>query len=611
MFLGASLVALCANASLLNFLSTQLPDEKDPDGIFDQPFKKYYDYIVVGSGSAGGIIATRLSEDPVRVLLLEAGGSNLENEYTRIPLPWKRALKSKVNWGFYTVPQKYSCFASKNKKAKATRGKVLGGTGSMNGMNYVRGSRHDFDQWRNEGCVGWGYDDVLPYFKKSEDIQIPELMNSSFHGKGGPLVITEAHTSPMEFLHRSAAIEKGLPVVDCNGYNQIGYCPLQANIKDGERCTSASCFLRPVLSRSNLQVVTNSHVARVIIRNGTARGVTVMRNGRTTRVYAKEEVILSAGVFGSPQILLLSGIGPKAHLQKVGVPLKVDIPVGEGMQDHMQYYFQYSTNTSLNMNQEKALDQREIMEYVFYKKGVQTRPGNDGTIFAHLPDNENDHSYPDLQLSFKAFANEKDPIKCAVDRMNKRGEFAEQNRTASIGFAVLICKLHHKSRGTLRLKSKNPLAPPRIDPNYLSHQDDVDSYMKILRFVQHLSNNTAWKSIGTTFVRQEECTSHCKNLTFDTDDYWRCMVRHYAVESNHQVSTCRMGADNDTTAVVDPYLRVKGIKRLRVADSSVMRNIPSANTNAATMMIGEKAADMIKMSRRLKYNSKYGKNLGL
>ncbi|CAG2187254.1 unnamed protein product [Mytilus edulis] len=544
MFLGSSLVALCANASLLNFLSTQLPDEKDPEGIFDQPFKKYYDYIVVGSGSAGGIIATRLSEDPVRVLLLEAGGSNLENEYTRIPLPWKRALKSKVNWGFYTVPQKYSSFASKNKKAKATRGKVLGGTGSMNGMNYVRGSRHDFDQWRNEGC----------HFMAEEVLWL----------------------SQKPIRHR------------WNFF--IGLPPL----------------------RKVYQLLTVMAITRlVIIRNGTARGVTVMKNGRTTRVYAKEEVILSAGVFGSPQILLLSGIGPKAHLQKVGVPLKVDLPVGEGMQDHMQYFFQYSTNTSLNMNQEKALDQREIMEYVFYKKGVQTRPGNDGTIFAHLPDNENDHSYPDLQLSFKAFANEKDPIKCAVDRMNKRGDFAEQTRTASIGFAVLICKLHHKSRGTLRLKSKNPLAPPRIDPNYLSHQDDVDSYMKILRFVQHLSNNTAWKSIGTTFVRQEECTNHCKNLTFDTDDYWRCMVRHYAVESNHQVSTCRMGAGNDPTAVVDPYLRVKGIKRLRVADSSVMRNVPSANTNAATMMIGEKAADMIKASRRLKYNSKYGKSVVL
>lgn len=600
MFLGSSLLGL-ANVTLLNFLSNILPDQRDPDGIFDLPFNKYYDYIVVGAGSAGAIIATRLSEDPVRVLLLEAGGSDLEVEFTRIPLPWQRTFKTKVNWGFQTVPQKHSSFAAKEHKAEATRGKVLGGTGSINGMNYVRGSRHDYDQWRDEGCTGWGYDDVLPYFKKSQDVQIPELMNSSFHGTGGPLVIIETRTSPLDYLHQAAAIEKGLPVVDCNGFDQIGYCPLQANIKNGERCTSSSCFLRPVLSRWNLQVSTNSHVARVIFRNGTAKGVSVIKNGKTTRIYAKEEVILSAGVFGSPQILILSGIGPRAHLLQLGIPVKVDLPVGERMQDHMQYYFQFSTNTSINMNREKALDPQGILNYVLYRNGIQARPGNDGTIFAHLEDNEDDHLYPDLQISFKAFANENENIQCAVDEMNKRGEFGNTKRSAAVGFAVLICKLHHKSRGTVRLQSKNPLAPPLIDPQYLSYQDDVDSYVKILRFVQDFANNTAWKSIGAVFIRQEECEEFCKNLIFDTDDYWKCMIRHYARESNHQCSTCRMGAVNDPTSVVDPFLRVKGVNNLRVADASVMRNVPSANTNAASMMIGEKASDMIKEARRAKY----------
>ncbi|VDI33911.1 Hypothetical predicted protein [Mytilus galloprovincialis] len=597
MFLGTSLAAFFANTTLLNFLSTQLPAEKDPDGIFDQPFKKYYDYIVVGAGSAGSIIATRLSEDRTNVLLLEAGGSDLENEFTRIPLQWLRTLWTKENWSFDTVPQKYSVMSEGSRKTKGNCGKVLGGTGSINGMYYIRGSRYDYDKWQTEGCTGWGYDDVLPYFKKSEDIQIPELINSSFHGHGGPLVITEGHTAPLEFLHRLAAKEKGLPVTDCNGFNQIGYCPIQANVKNGERCSSASCFLRPKLHRRNLQVATNSHVTKIIIRNGETKGVVVMKNGKKTRIYARDEVIISAGVFGSPKLLLLSGVGPRHHLEKLRVPLKADLPVGEGMQYHMQYFFQYSTTTSMNMNQEKALDQQSIMDYIFYKKGVQTRSGIDGAIFARLPTNHDLDFLPDLQLTFIANAFEGENIKCAIQRMNHMGVFGETSRSADFGFAVNICKLHHKSRGTVRLRSKNPMAPPLIDPQYLANQDDVDSYVKVIRYMQEFANNSAWNSIGTTFIRQEECTSFCKAFTFDTDDYWKCMIRHYATSSNHQVSTCRMGALHDKTAVVDPYLRVKGIKNLRVADSSVMRNVPSGNTNAPTMMIGEKAADMIKKSR--------------
>ncbi|XP_076115931.1 oxygen-dependent choline dehydrogenase-like [Mytilus galloprovincialis] len=597
MFLGSSMLALYANATLFNYLSTQLPAKQDPDGIFDQPFKKYYNYIVVGAGSAGSIIATRLSEDRTNVLLLEAGGSDLENEFTRIPLQWLRILNAKENWSYDTVPQKYSFMSKDNRKTKGHCGKVLGGTSSINAMYYVRGSRHDYDKWQKEGCTGWGYDDVLPYFKKSEDIQIPELINSSYHGHGGPLVITEGHTAPLEFFHRLAAKEKGLPVTDCNGFNQIGYCAIQANVKNGERCSTASCFLRPKLHRRNLQVATNSYVRKIIIRNGEAKGVVVMRNGKKTRIYAREEVIISAGVFGSPKLLLLSGVGPRHHLEKLKIPLKADLPVGEGMQYHMQYYFQYSITTPINMNRDKAIDQQSIMDYVFYKKGIQTRSGIDGTIFARLPKNHGLDSLPDLQLTFIARAFEAENIQCAIQRMNHMGTFGKKSRSADVGFGVNICKLHHKSRGTVRLRSKNPMAPPLIDPQYLSNQDDVDSYVKVIRYMQEFANNSAWNSIGATFIRQEECTAFCKALTFDTDEYWKCMIRHYASNSSHQVSTCRMGALYDKTAVVDPYLRVKGIKNLRVADSSVMRNVPSGNTNAPTMMIGEKAADMIKMSR--------------
>lgn len=496
MFLGHSLLSY---ASIINFLNTVAPPgPRDPPGVFDKPLEQYYDYIVVGSGSAGGIIATRLTEDPVSVLLLEAGGSDLENEQTQIPLTAGNLLRSKYDWNFKTVPQKHSHKALKNRENYYPRGKMLGGSSSINGMLYMRGSRHDYDEWERQGCKGWGYSGVLPYFKKMENVTVPELKDSPYRSSGGPITIAHEKLCDLELFHLQAAAEIGYPTYDCNGGDdQTGFCPTQANIKDGQRCSTASCYLRPNMHRKNLQISLNSHVTKVLIKDGRAEGVEFMKgvsNPVKHKVFARHEVILSAGSLASPHILLLSGIGPKKQLEKQKV-------------------------------------KEELLK-----------------------------------------------------------------RTTTSSFDVYVHILHPSSKGNIQLATNNPLDRPIIDPKCFSNDLDVETMLQAIRLTQKMINTTAWRSIDAKYIRLD-FPGYCGDVTYDTDDYWKCIIRNFAVAANHQTCTCRMGSPTDPTAVVDPTLKVIGISNLRVADASVMRNVPSGNTNGPSMMIGEKAADIIKKYR--------------
>ncbi|XP_052074007.1 glucose dehydrogenase [FAD, quinone]-like [Mytilus californianus] len=591
MFLGQSLVQV---ASLVIFLSTVLPPtEKDPPGVFDRPLEDWYDYIVVGAGSAGGIVATRLSEGYEKVLLLEAGGSDLENDETKIPLLWSALSNSNLDWKFKTIPQTHSHFANKDKVSIWPRGKCLGGTGKINAMALIRGNPKDFDTWTKEGAVGWSYSDVLPFFKKIEHIAFNlSTYNEDLRGRNGPLTIVESRMTMLEYFHEQAAQELGFNRIDCNSESQLGFCRIQVNIKKGERCDTASCYLRPALERTNLQVHLNSHVSKILFDGKVAQGVEFSKDDILNKVYARKEIILSAGVVGSPKILLLSGVGPNHHMNDIGVPVVADLPVGENVQDQMAMHFQVAINMSLATTSQKIMDTENILQYLFFREGIYAQIGVDGMVFVNL--DQNNEEPPDIQLIFLGLSYDKGFLDSFYYKEEVKEELAK--RTDPNSFVVIMNLLHAKSRGTITLSTTSSSDKPVIDPMYLSDSDDVETFVKGIRFLQKLQETKSWKSIGATLIRHDT-PGHCSEEEYDEDDYWRCMVRHFANQANHQTSSCRMGSDDDTTAVVDPQLRVKGIKNLRVADASVMRNNPSGNTNGPTMMIAERAADFIKNSK--------------
>ncbi|XP_076105948.1 glucose dehydrogenase [FAD, quinone]-like [Mytilus galloprovincialis] len=393
----------------------------------------------------------------------------------------------------------------------------------------------------------------------------------------------------LEYFHEQAAQELGYNRIDCNGETQRGFCRIQVNVKKGERCDTASCYLRPALERKNLQVHLNSYVSKILFEGKVARAVEFSKDGVLYKVYARKEIILSAGVVGSPKILLSSGIGPKHHLNDIRIPVVADLPVGENLQDQMAMHFQFAINMSLSTTSQKITDTENILQYLFYREGIYAQIGVDGMIFINLDQNKD--APPDIQLIFLGLAYEKG----FLDGFSYKEEAKEElaNRTDPNSFVIIVNLLNAKSRGTITLSTTCPSCKPIIDPMYLSDSDDVERFVKGIRFLQKLQETKSWKSIGATLIRHDT-RGHCSEEEFDKDEYWRCMVRHFANQANHQTSSCRMGSYSDTTAVVDPQLRVRGIKSLRVVDASVMRNNPSGNTNAPTMMIAEKAADLIK-----------------
>lgn len=560
-----------------------------------------YDYIILGAGSAGCVLANRLSEDPKSsVLIVEAGGSEDENFNMNIPIASGMLQRTTQDWNFLSVSQKNACMAMIEKRSAWPRGRVLGGSSSLNNLQYIRGSRHDYDGWAKEGCEGWSYKDVLPYFIKSEDVQIPELLNSEYHGKGGYLPVSDGTSTPLnKKVYEPGMEEIGLPITDCNGESQIGYCRSQETTRNGERGSTVKTFLRPVVDRKNLHVSINSYLTKVLIRNKKAVGVSFIKDNRKYVIMAKKEVILSAGSVSSPQILMLSGIGPKKHLEEKGIPVVADLPVGDNLQDHIMIFMDFHDNTSSAITKDKLMSPTSLIQYFLFKKGPMSKSQLEGTAFI-----SDDHRLPPyMQLHFSSMMYEPEFAPLFIDLLNfdpkllegKRQEF-QSYKDRKIGtFTVLPVLLHPKSKGSIRLQSDDPFDPPLIDPNYLDHQDDVKTMLKGIRKVLKLGNTKAFQSIGASVQDPLEAyTPHCDGFPKGSDEYWICRIRHYTYTIYHSTSTCRMGAKDDPTAVVDPELRVRGIQNLRVVDASVMRNVPSGNTNAPTIMIAEKAADLIR-----------------
>ncbi len=532
-----------------------------------------YDYIVIGAGSAGCVIANRLGEDPkTRILVIEAGGSDKSFLFRRpgaLAIVYESPqLKAMSDWGYKTAPQKFM----DGRVMPWTRGKVLGGCSSVNGMLYIRGHRANYDEWRDWGNAGWGYDDVLPYFKKSEAF---EKGDTPFHGSRGPLGVTsQEDQSPVTAgFNQAMAAACGVPVIDdFNGEQQEGACSYHQTCANRKRISTSVAFLYPAVERGNVEVADKALVAKIVIEGGRAVGVTYVKDGQTVTARAEREVILSAGTIGSPQILMLSGVGPADHLKSKGIGVAADLPgVGGNLHDHLMVPVRYETTSASGHTSTAPHYIGGMLKDFLFNDGWFGKTFLEGGAFVKTSP---DQPIPDLQFFGLPWAypepNDDGPQKGAISKKPS--------------FTVLAGMIYPKSRGTVRLDSTNPEAAPIIDPHYLEHEDDMHVLIRGLEIARRMAEQQPFKQyVIAERTPGPACTG---------PDALRAHVKLFAKTIYHPVGTCKMG--NDDAAVVNHELRVRGVAGLRVADASIMPKIVGGNTNAPSIMIGEKCADLIK-----------------
>ncbi len=523
-----------------------------------------FDYVVVGAGSAGCVLANRLSADGKhRVLLLEAGPKDT-NIWIHVPLGYGKLFKDKtVNWMYQTEPEP----GLDGRSVFQPRGKVLGGSSSINGLLYVRGQHEEYNRWRQRGNVGWGYDDVLPYFKRAENQQRGA---DDYHAVGGPLPVSDwRHDDPLSEAFVKAAVETGLPYnPDFNGATQEGAGFFQTTTLRGRRASSAFCYLRPAKRRGNLLIETDALAQRIVFEGRRARAVEFRQHGRVRTARARKEILVASGAYNSPQLLQLSGVGPAELLKRHGIDVVLDAPgVGNDLQDHMQVRIVMRCSQRITLNDIINHPLRRVLagaRYAAFRKGPLTIAAGTAAAFFKTDPRL---ATPDIQIHFIPFSTDK---------------MGDQLHTFS-GFTASVCQLRPESRGSLKIRSADPAAPPEIRINYLASETDRRANVDGLRILRKILAAPALQPYvtdeaypGSKVIADEDILAYC---------------RQTGSTIYHPTSTCRMG--NDALAVVDERLRVRGIEGLRVVDASIMPDLVSGNTNAPVIMIAEKASDMI------------------
>ena len=524
-----------------------------------------FDYIIIGAGSAGCVLANRLSADPQnRVCLLEAGPED-SLPWIHLPIGYGKTMwDTRVNWKLNTAPEP----GMNNREIYWPRGKCLGGSSSINGLIFIRGQKEDYDQWRDLGNVGWGWDDVLPYFKKAEG---NDRLGEPLHSRDGPLKassIPKKH--PLVEAFKLAANALGVPTTDdFNNLTQEGVGYYQLSTHKGLRCSTAVAYLRPARKRSNLTVLTNSQATRILFTGRKASGVELFHQGKKITLQANKEVLLCAGAIQSPQLLQLSGIGPAKLLQELNIPLIQDLPgVGENLQDHLQYRLIYELNQPISTNDQLRSIVGKVkmgLDWLLFRGGPLSIGINQGGLFTKVMPTS---TRPDIQFHLGTLS----------------ADMAGGTVHPFSGFTMSVCQLRPESRGSVRIQSPDPLVPPRIVANYLDTQYDRDISIAAIKFARSITQTQPLSNLIAREVKPNNPQSNEDILAF---------CRETGATIFHPSGTCKMGPDDDSMAVVDTDLRVRGVSGLRVIDCSVMPRLVSGNTNWPVVMIAEKAADII------------------
>nr|XP_021190224.2 glucose dehydrogenase [FAD, quinone] [Helicoverpa armigera] len=595
--------------SLKNYPSNKASDPLDflrdsyplPKG-YDQPLDEY-DYVIIGGGTAGSVLASRLTEGKPKatVLVIEAGKP--ESLLNDVPALVSTMQLTDYVWPYTMEHQPGICLGSRNERCYWPRGKALGGTSVINYMLYTRGRPQDWDRIAADGNYGWNYDEVLKYYIKSEKSELKHYKNATYRGRDGELTVENVpfKTGLVEAFLK-AGRENGHPTVDYNSPHELGFGYTQATLNKGHRMSAAKAFLHPHKRRRNLHILTDARATKVIIdpQSKRAYAVDYVKDGKKHRVRCRREIILSAGPIASPQLLMLSGIGPEEHLQSLGIPVLVNLQVGRVLYDHIAFpgvVFKLNT-TNASLLEPKIATLPNLIQWLHYGDGLLTTTGGIEAIgYIKTAVSGDPENVPDIELLSLGGS----LILDSGGALRESWRLSENLFHETFGplygtdtWSAVIMLTQPKSKGYLELKDANPFSHPKMYGNYLTDPQDMAAFIEAIKHVIQLGNSAAFKKYNPQLFIPEYPT--CRNTVPGSEAYWECAVRTMVITLHHQISTCRMGPLTDPYAVVDPELRVYGVDGLRVVDSSVIPRPTCAHTSAPAVMIGEKAADMIKQT---------------